>query len=91
MRLISKRSVMLILIAQQMVSVAILAAPAGVDDPNESAPRPNILVIFTDDQGYGDVGAHGNAMIQTPNIDRLHSESVRLSNFHVDPTCSPRR
>lgn len=54
-------------------------------------PSPNVIVILTDDQGYGDVGAHGNRMLRTPNLDRLHAESVRLTNFHVDPTCAPTR
>ena len=53
--------------------------------------RPNIIIVMTDDQGYGEVGAHGNSMIRTPNLDALHAESVRLTNFHVDPTCSPTR
>lgn len=55
------------------------------------ASKPNVILVITDDQGYGDVGAHGNAMIRTPNMDRLWSESVRLTDFHVDPTCSPTR
>ncbi|MCA9075668.1 MAG: arylsulfatase [Planctomycetaceae bacterium] len=55
------------------------------------AARPNVILVITDDQGYGDIGAHGNEMIRTPNLDRLHGESVRLTNFHVDPTCSPTR
>ena len=53
--------------------------------------RPNIVLVITDDQGYGDIGAHGNETIRTPNLDALHGESVRLTNFHVDPTCSPTR
>ncbi len=53
--------------------------------------RPNIILVMTDDQGYGDIRAHGNSMLQTPNLDKLHAESVRLTNFHVDPTCSPTR
>lgn len=53
--------------------------------------QPNVIVVITDDQGYGDVGAHGNTMIQTPNLDQLHSQSVRLTDYHVDPTCSPTR
>jgi arylsulfatase A-like enzyme len=53
--------------------------------------RPNVILILTDDQGYGDVGAHGNHVIRTPNLDRLGAESVRLTDFHVDPTCSPTR
>ena len=56
-----------------------------------AAGKPNVVLVITDDQGYGDVAAHGNRMIQTPNIDRLHSISVRLTDFHVDPTCSPTR
>ncbi len=53
--------------------------------------RPNVILILTDDQGYGDIGALGNSKIHTPNMDRLHARSVRLTNFHVDPTCSPTR
>jgi len=53
--------------------------------------RPNVVLVITDDQGYGDIGAHGNGMIHTPNLDRLHRQSVRLTDFHVDPTCSPTR
>lgn len=53
--------------------------------------RPNIILIVTDDQGYGDIAAHGNTLINTPHIDRLHSESIRFTNFHVDPTSAPTR
>ncbi len=53
--------------------------------------RPNIIVIMTDDQGYGDIAAHGNPYLKTPNLDRLYHESVRLTNFHTDPSCSPTR
>ncbi|MEH6550577.1 MAG: arylsulfatase [Pseudomonadales bacterium] len=56
-----------------------------------AAGQPNVILIMTDDQGYGDISAHGNSMINTPQIDRLHSESVRLTNYHVDPTCAPTR
>ncbi|NQV32502.1 MAG: arylsulfatase [Phycisphaeraceae bacterium] len=53
--------------------------------------RPNVILILTDDQGYGEVGAHGNPVIKTPHMDRLHDVSVRFTDFHVDPTCSPTR
>ncbi len=53
--------------------------------------RPNVILVITDDQGYGDLGAHGNTLLQTPHMDRLHAQSVRLTDFHVDPTCSPTR
>jgi arylsulfatase A-like enzyme len=53
--------------------------------------RPNVVLVITDDQGYGDLGCHGNPTIQTPNLNQLHAQSIRLTNFHVDPTCSPTR
>lgn len=53
--------------------------------------RPNVIVVITDDQGYGDLACHGNPVIKTPNLDKLHSQSIRLTNFHVDPTCAPTR
>ena len=57
----------------------------------EDASRPNVILIMTDDQGYGDLACHGNPQIKTPALDTLHAQSVRLTNYHVDPTCSPTR
>jgi arylsulfatase A-like enzyme len=62
-------------------------APTGT----AASSPPNIILVITDDQGYGDLSAHGNPMLHTPNLDRLHQQSVRLTQFHVDPTCSPTR
>ncbi len=59
--------------------------------PTLAAERPNVILIITDDQGYGDVGAHGNTILKTPNLDKLHIESIRLTDYHTDPTCSPTR
>ena len=56
-----------------------------------SARQPNVILIMTDDQGYGDMSCHGNPHLKTPHLDRLHASSVRLTDFHVDPTCSPTR
>ena len=53
--------------------------------------RPNVLVIMTDDQGYPEISAHGNPVLQTPNLDRLHEQSLRLSDYHVAPMCTPTR
>ena len=53
--------------------------------------RPNIIFVLTDDQGYGDLSCHGNPILRTPNIDRLHDEGVRHTDFHVSPTCLPTR
>lgn len=53
--------------------------------------QPNIIFVLTDDQGYGDISAHGNPILKTPNIDQLRAESVRFSDFLVSPTCAPTR
>jgi|TARA_B110000495_G_C23027783_1_gene611187 hypothetical protein len=55
------------------------------------AAKPNVVLILTDDQGYGDLSCHGNPILKTPNLDRLHSESVRLTDFHVSSFCTPTR
>ena len=55
------------------------------------AAQPNVVLIMTDDQGYGDVQGNQNPAIRTPNLNALASESVRFTNFHMDPTCSPSR
>ena len=55
------------------------------------ASPPNVILIMTDDQGYGDLGCHGNPVIKTPNLDHLFQESVRLTDFHVSPFCTPTR
>ena len=53
--------------------------------------RPNIVLVITDDQGYGDLSCHGNPILKTPNLDALHAESVRFTRFQVSPTCAPTR
>ena len=58
---------------------------------NTVAQKPNVILIITDDQGYGDLSCHGNPSLKTPNMDQLYAQSVRLTNYHVAPTCSPTR
>ncbi|WP_244652040.1 arylsulfatase [Lentimonas sp. CC8] len=53
--------------------------------------RPNVILVMTDDQGYGDLGCHGNPVLKTPEIDKLHAESIRFTDFHVSPFCTPSR
>ncbi|MFI3206840.1 MAG: arylsulfatase [Clostridia bacterium] len=53
--------------------------------------KPNVILIVTDDQGYGDIKAHGNPWINTPTLDFLHDKGVRLESFHTDPLCAPTR
>ncbi len=55
------------------------------------AERPNVIIVMTDDQGYPNLSCSGHPLLETPNIDRLHDSGVRLTDFHVDPTCAPTR
>jgi arylsulfatase A-like enzyme len=60
-------------------------------DISLAGSRPNIVVILTDDQGYGEISGHGNAILKTPNLDRLRASSLRFTRFHASPTCAPTR
>ncbi len=53
--------------------------------------RPNVLIVLTDDQGMGDFSCYGNPVLKTPNLDRLRGQSVRFTDFHVAPMCTPTR
>ncbi len=57
----------------------------------EVKSRPNVILIVTDDQGWGDLGINGNQVLQTPNIDQLAKNGVQFSRFYVSPVCSPTR
>lgn len=73
-----------------LVTLLLMIAP-GIGTAAEGPRRPNVVLVMTDDQGYGDLACHGNRQIRTPALDALHADSVRLANYHVDPTCSPTR
>ena len=76
-----------------LIAVLILTSCAPDREPGaaESAPPPNIVLIITDDQGYGDLGFHGNPDIQTPVLDSLARRSTRFPFFYVSPVCAPTR
>jgi arylsulfatase len=57
----------------------------------QSKKQPNVILIIADDQGYGDLGFHGNPHVKTPNIDKLASQSIRFTNFYVSPVSAPTR
>ncbi|MHC4210870.1 MAG: sulfatase-like hydrolase/transferase, partial [Planctomycetota bacterium] len=59
------------------ISAFLAAEAAG------AAPPPNIVIIFTDDQGYGDVGVYGAEGYATPNLDRMAAEGMRFTDFYV--------
>ncbi len=53
--------------------------------------KPNVIIVFTDDQGYGDLGYHGNPWVKTPKLDDFARGALELTNFHVGTTCAPSR
>ena len=63
----------------------------GIFSAHAESKQPNIIYIMTDDQGYGDLACHGHPFIKTPNLDKLHAQSARFTNYHVSPTCAPTR
>jgi arylsulfatase A-like enzyme len=54
-------------------------------------PRPNVVIIFTDDQGYGDLGCYGAKDFRTPRLDKLAEEGTRFTSFYAQPVCGPSR
>jgi arylsulfatase A-like enzyme len=75
------------LISVLLLSTMIATPAAG----SLAGARPNIVLVMTDDQGYGDLACHGHPFLKTPHLDALHAQSTRLTDFHVSPTCSPTR
>ena len=73
---------------RSFLTAASLLAACSAPAPTQ---KPNIVLVITDDQGYGDLGCHGNSVIKTPNMDAFHAAAVRLTDFHVDPLCAPTR
>src|SRR5271166_6053733 len=73
------------------VTAATLAFTPAVDAAATARRPPNIIILLSDDQGYGDFSCHGNPVLKTPNLDKLHGQSIRLTDFHVAPMCSPTR
>jgi arylsulfatase A-like enzyme len=73
-----------------LIALALCACAAQEIDTAE--PRPNIVIVYTDDQGWQDVGVYGAIDFSTPNLDRLASEGVRFTDFYVSqPVCSASR
>ncbi len=70
-----------------VLAVLLLAGPAWC----QRVPQPNFVIIFTDDQGYGDLGCYGSPNIETPNIDRMAAEGMRFTSFYAAPFCGPSR
>ena len=65
--------------------LALLALSAGL------AQQPNVVILFADDMGYGDLSSYGNPIIRTPNLDGLAADGLRLTSFYSAPSCVPAR
>ena len=70
------------------LSVQILVCRSAFAD---TQPKPNFVVIFTDDQGYGDVGCYGSPDIRTPRLDAMAAEGMKFTSFYAQPICGPSR
>lgn len=73
------------------ICLTFIAGLSSANAQNNEAPRPNLLVIFTDDQGYGDLGCYGSETIATPRIDQLAEEGTRFTSFYAQIVCGPSR
>jgi len=77
-----------------MTGAAAVAAVPGVSfgaDETRKSRRPNVVLIMTDDQGWGDIHSHGNDKLDTPVLDKLAADGVRFDRFYVSPVCAPTR
>ena len=73
------------------MAIAVLILSCNTPGPRENLGHPNVIIVMTDDQGYGKFSCNGNPVIQTPNIDRLCVEGISFTDFHVSPMCTPTR
>jgi len=72
-------------------ALGLTAALVASENRQAASPKPNVVLIMTDDVGYGDIGSYGAPDVKTPNIDRLAREGVRLTDFYAAPQCTPTR
>ena len=77
--------------SQILLTAFITGLLASFNCLSQDQNHPNVILIITDDQGYGDLGVTGNPHVKTPVIDNLAKESVRFNNFYVSPVCAPTR
>ncbi|MEO0469343.1 MAG: arylsulfatase [Bacteroidota bacterium] len=75
----------------RLLLFSLLIGLIGCQSSPPETPPPNVLLILTDDQGYGDLSLHGNDSIDTPVLDQFANQAVRLNQFHVSPVCAPTR
>lgn len=77
-------------LSQKLIFLSVLSILI-VKEVKGQQKQPNVILVLTDDQGWGDLSMHGNPWVETPNIDGLTKEGVALNNFYVSPLCAPSR
>ncbi len=83
---------MIVRLACHLVAAILVGLAPALLAADASHPKPNIVFIFADDWGWGDLSCHGNSWLQTPHLDRLASEGIDFQQFNVlNPVCSPSR
>lgn len=82
-------------LTRSALSLAAMSLTGTPDDTlraeDPAVSRPNFILVLADDQGYDDIGANGNKLIETPNLDAFAAESVQFRRFIVSPVCAPTR
>src|SRR5881227_2976491 len=79
------------LMTKTLIFLVVCSSVAAQESAATARP-PNIVIVFADDLGYGDLGCYGTKSIETPNLDRMAREGVRFTDFYVaQPVCSASR
>ena len=78
-------------VASVVVAIGYLVGSVVFAAADQSADKPNIILVLTDDQGIGDLSCMGNTILSTPRIDALYEKATRFTDFQVSPTCAPTR
>ena len=80
-----------VVLTRVLALIPLVLLPLACGSADEAPDRPNIILIMTDDQGWAQLGSHGDPVLQTPRLDAMAAESVEMTRFYVSPVCAPTR
>ena len=78
-----------VVLTRVLALIPLVLLPLACGSADEAHDRPNIILIMTDDQGWAQLGSHGDPVLQTPRLDAMAAESVEMTRFYVSPVCAP--